>query len=87
MSQSRVILLVVSCLVIVALAGGGLALRVGAADGSYRDVVLFSEVLALISDNYVDDVDGNGLLEGAYEGMLGSLDPNGAYLSPEEVEE
>ncbi len=87
MSQSRVILLVVSCVVVVVLAGGGLALRVGAADGSYRDVVLFSEVLALISDNYVDAVDGNGLLEGAYEGMLGSLDPNGAYLSPEEVEE
>ena len=87
MNQSRAILLVVSCLIIVVLAGGGLALRVGAADGSYRDVVLFSEVLALISDNYVDPVDGNGLLEGAYEGMLGSLDPNGAYLSPEEVEE
>jgi len=85
MSKGRLVLIVASCLVLVLLAGGGLALRVGAADGSYRDVVLFSEVLSLITDNYVDAVDSDGLLEGAYDGMLGSLDPNGAFLTPEEV--
>jgi carboxyl-terminal processing protease len=87
MSKGRIVLIVASCLVLVLLAGGGVALRVGAADGSYRDVVLFSEVLSLISDNYVDAVDSDGLLEGAYDGMLASLDPNGAFLSPEEVRE
>jgi carboxyl-terminal processing protease len=85
MSKGRIVLIVASCLVLVLLAGGGVALRVGAADGSYRDVVLFSEVLSLITDNYVDAVDSEGLLEGAYDGMLSSLDPNGAFLSPEEV--
>lgn len=62
-----------------------MALRVGAADGAYSDVVLFSELLSLIVDNYVDPVDTNGLLQHAYEGMLGNLDANGAFLTPDEV--
>jgi len=87
MRRSRILLLAASCLVALLLAGGSVALRVGAADGAYGDVVLFSELLSLISDNYVDPVDADGLLRDAYEGMLGSLDANGAFLTPKEVAE
>jgi carboxyl-terminal processing protease len=79
------VLLATSCLVVLLLVGGSVALRVGAADGAYGDVVLFSELLSLISDNYVDPVDADGLLQDAYAGMLGNLDANGAFLTPEEV--
>ena len=87
MKRSRIALLAASTLVVVFLAGGSVALRVGAADGAYGEVILFSELLSLITDNYVDPVDSDGLLRDAYQGMLGSLDANGAFLSADEVAE
>ena len=38
-------------------------------------------------DNYVDPVEAENLLEGAYEGMLRGLDSHAAYLTPGEVTE
>lgn len=87
MKRSYLSLLIVSGLVVVLLLGGGLAAQVGAAEGSYRQAVLFAEVLSLVLENYVDPLEAERLIAGAYEGMLSGLDPNGAYLSPEEVAE
>ena len=84
-SRSRIALLVASSAIVVLLMGGGLALGVGSENGSHRQVVLFAEVLSLVTENYVDPVDRDELLRGAYEGMLGGLDPLGAYLTPTEV--
>lgn len=83
--STRTILFTASATLVVLLLGGGLAVKVGAAENSYNEVVTFSEVLSLVLDNYVDPVDADRLLQGAYEGMLGGLDPNGAYLTAEEV--
>ena len=87
MKTVRPVLLICSFAVAVFLIGGGLAVKVGAGENSYRQVVLFSEILSLVVDNYVDPVDSDELLESAYEGLLGGLDANGAYLTPEEVED
>jgi carboxyl-terminal processing protease len=75
-----------SAVVLLVFAGGSLAGRVGAADGAYRQVSLFSEIYSYVVDNYVDEVDQEKLLNGAYEGLLGGLDPHGAYLTPAEVD-
>ena len=69
------------------LLGGGLAVQVGAEDTSFRHVAVFSEVLSLVLDNYVDPVDSERLLKSAYDGLLAGLDAQGAYLTPEEVAE
>lgn len=87
MKLRHVSLFVASALIVAFLLGGGLFVRVGAAESSYRQAVLFAEVLSLVLDNYVDPVEAQRLLDGAYEGMLAGLDPNGAYLSPEELAE
>jgi len=87
MKTSRPLLLVTSSLVMVFLLGGGLLVKVVAAEGSYRQAVLFAEILSQVLDNYVDEIEPGGLLEGAYEGMLGGLDANGAFLSEAEVSE
>ena len=82
---SRSVLLAASGVIVSLLLGGGLVVKVGAAEGSQRQAVLFAEVLSQVMDNYVDPVEADGLLRGAYDGMLASLDPNGAYLPPAEV--
>ncbi len=87
MRSGRSILLLVSVTLVAVLLGGGLAVKVGASESSYNQVVTFSEILSLVMDNYVDPVDPQHLLSGAYEGMLGGLDPNGAFLTPAEVAE
>lgn len=86
MHRSRWGLLAVSMAVVLLILGGGLALRAGAAEGAYRQVIQFSEVLGLVLDNYVDAVDQQSLLTGAYEGLMGGLDAHGAYLTPSEVQ-
>lgn len=87
MRRSRIALLATSSvIVLLVFVGGGLAGHVGAADGAYRQVSLFSEIYSYVVDNYVDEVDQEKLLNGAYEGLLGGLDPHGAYLTPPEVE-
>jgi len=49
----------------------------------YKGLSNFTRVLDLIERNYVENVDGEELTNKAIEGMLRSLDPYSAYLSPE----
>ena len=85
MSRSRIALLGGSALVVLTLFGGGVLAKVAPADGTYRQVILFSEVFSLVLDNYVDPVDSDRLLKGALDGMMGGIDAQGAYLSAAEV--
>ncbi len=85
--KSRTALLIASTVVVLLLLGGGLAFRAGATDKSFHQVSRFEEVFDLVQQNYVDPVNAETLLEGAYEGLLGGLDVNGTYLTPREVEE
>jgi carboxyl-terminal processing protease len=71
-------------LLAVLLSGGRGAERVGATPKtSYEDLETFTNVLAIIQKNYVEDVDTKRLVEGAINGMLTALDPHSAYLTPE----
>lgn len=54
-------------------------------DATYRFLALFEEVLSLVRYNYVEPVDGKKLMAGAYKGAAESIDPYGAYISPEEM--
>jgi carboxyl-terminal processing protease len=85
-SKARVVLLGASLVTVLVLAAGGFVLRAAGGEGSYRQVVTFSEVLSLILENYVDAPDSTRLMSGAYEGLLAGLDANGAYLEAAEVE-
>ena len=57
MQPGRIALLGVSALLMLALVGGGFFLQVGAGESSYRQAVLFAEVLSLVMENYVDPLD------------------------------
>src|SRR5215831_795900 len=50
---------------------------------TYDGLETFTNVLSIVQKNYVDEVSTKQLLEGAINGMLASLDPHSAYLTPE----
>ena len=49
----------------------------------YEKIDLFGEVLENIKEEYVEDVDQSKVMESAINGVLQSLDPYSAYMSPE----
>ena len=49
----------------------------------YEKIDLFGEVLENIKKDYVDDVDQAEMMDSAINGVLQSLDPYSAYMSPE----
>ncbi|HEX2797448.1 MAG TPA: hypothetical protein VHN38_10205, partial [Immundisolibacter sp.] len=52
-----------------------------------QELRLFSEVLGIIRQNYVEPVSDSDLLKSAIRGMLAGLDPHSAYLEKEEFQE
>lgn len=75
------VLSVVACVLIV----GQLAVRRAQAlpDSSYDQLETFANVLAIVQKNYVEPVSTKDLINGAITGMLASLDPHSAYLTPD----
>jgi len=49
----------------------------------YKKIDLFGEVLEKIKNDYVDEVDQTEMFDSAINGVLQSLDPYSAYMSPE----
>ncbi len=71
-------------LLAVLVSGGGQPERVVAAPKeSYEGLETFTNILSIIQKNYVDEVQTKQLIEGAINGMLASLDPHSAYLTPD----
>jgi carboxyl-terminal processing protease len=70
------------------LLGGRVVERVGAfgaggKDSAYEELQTFTNILAIVQKNYVEEVSTQQLVEGAITGMLTSLDPHSAYLTPD----
>jgi carboxyl-terminal processing protease len=52
----------------------------------YEKIDLFSEVLETIKQEYVDEIDQAEVMDSAINGVLQSLDPYSAYMSPKSFE-
>jgi len=53
----------------------------------YRDLETFANVLTLIQQYYVDEINSSKVISGAINGMLGSLDPHSAFMTPEDFKD
>ncbi|MCX7920048.1 MAG: S41 family peptidase [bacterium] len=53
----------------------------------YENLKLFSEVLARIQSNYVEEVQPKELVRGAIRGMLRTLDPYSQFMEPDQLKE
>ena len=56
-------------------------------DKMYEKIDLFSEVLEKVQDEYVDEINQAEVMDSAINGVLQSLDPYSAYMSPKIFEE
>ncbi len=86
-SRTRVIVLSISAPIIAFAIVGGLLGRVMAREDTYQHLKIFDDVVSLISSNYVEDVNVDKVMHGAMHGLADGLDPDSAYLTPDEVKE
>ena len=63
--------------------GKGLRDAFSAEAETYEELKIFAEVLSLIQKNYVEESKSKDLVYGAIRGMLNTLDPHSAFMSPE----
>ena len=56
---------------------------VAAENDVYKKIDLFGEVLEKINKEYVDEINQSESMDAAIDGLLQSLDPDSAYMSPE----
>ena len=60
-----------------------LKLAISSENEIYKKIDLFGEVLEKINKQYVDEIDQSESMDSAINGLLQSLDPYSAYMSPE----
>jgi len=84
--RGRKTLLTISGALVAFVLLGGMLGRSIAVEGAYSYLKLFNEVLFLVRNNYVEPVKEDSLMEGAYRGMLESLDPQSEYLTASEAQ-
>ncbi len=77
---------VVGALVLGLILGKGVE-KTGYASESYEELKVFAEVLTQVKKHYVEEVQTNDLVHGAVRGMLKTLDPHSAYMTPEMYKE
>lgn len=53
----------------------------------YEELKVFTEALTLVKKNYVENVEQKDLVYSAIKGMLNSLDPHSAFMTPEMYKE
>ena len=56
-------------------------------EDTYKQLELFSNVLSMLQENYVEPINTKDLIEGAINGLLLSLDPHSSYMTPESFQE
>ena len=66
------------------LVGGFVNVRASSNDGAYRQLSVYSEVLARVRSEYVEEPNIPMVTEGALHGLLESLDANSSYLTAAE---
>ncbi|MCK5511400.1 MAG: S41 family peptidase [Thermodesulfovibrionia bacterium] len=87
--HKRVILWIALILIVLSvyLIGALNVKNVGAKE-PYEKIKIFAEVLSIVKKNYVDTIEEDkNLIYGAIKGMLNSLDPHSAFMSPDVFKE
>lgn len=85
MSRMRVVFLCGSFCLLLLLLTGAVVGRTRSSEKAYGSLKIFNETLHYVQSNYVERVNTDQLMEGAYRGLLASLDSDSEYLPPGEA--
>jgi carboxyl-terminal processing protease len=84
-ARTRLWVLAVSTPIIAFTLIGGYLGQAMVRDDTVRHLRIFEDVVALVVDNYVEEVDVKKTMAGAMRGLAEGLDPDSAFLTPELV--
>ena len=86
-SRTRAIVISISAPVIAFALVGGLLGKVMAREETFQYLKPFDDVVNFIMGNYVEQVSIDKVMHGAMRGLADGLDPDSAYLTPDQVKE
>ncbi|MBL0712602.1 MAG: S41 family peptidase [Desulfosarcina sp.] len=66
---------------------GSAVLGAAGSDETYKGLKLFTDVLEIVTQKYVDEVDTENMIQKAIQGMVHSLDPHSSLLPPDAFED
>ena len=88
MTQKRILVILFIFITLGVFVGWGRVHRVGAdIDSAYVNLKTLAEVLAIVERNYVEPINVQDLIQGSINGMLETLDPHSAFMSPDVFKE
>ncbi len=85
MNRKRIAFLIVSIALMVTLLAGGVFGQAISKDNVYRHLSIFTEIYSLVRSSYVEDVDPNTLLAGAFDGLTDAIDEFSYYVPPAQM--
>src|SRR5215472_12369641 len=81
-SVGKKVVIAVSVVILAYVMTGYVRARTSSDDQAFRALTVYGEVLNRIQRDYVDDPNMHQVTAGALHGLVDSLDPQSAYLSP-----
>ena len=84
--QLKLSVVFVSTLLTLMLVVGSLIGKGQESDGAYRPLAVYTEVLAKIKSDYVEEPDMEKVTNGALQGLVEFLDPQSSYLTAEQFQ-
>ena len=86
-SRTRTIVIFISAPVVAFAIVGGLLGKVIAREETFQHLKAFDDVVNYIASNYVEEVKIDKVMHGAMRGLADGLDPDSAYLTPDQVKD
>lgn len=87
MNGKKLGFLVVSIALMTTLLAGGVFGQAVAQENVYRYLSIFTEVFSLVRSNYVEPVEEEKLIAGAFDGLTSAIDEFSYYVPPSRMEE
>src|SRR3981189_3082117 len=86
-SRTRVIVMSITAPVVAFAILGGFLGKVMAREDTYQNLKIFDDVVSLITNSYGEPANIDKVMNGGMRGLADGLDPDSAYLTPDEVKQ